>query len=274
MEKQKNKKIGILGCGWLGLPLGEKLVEEGYEVRGSTRTHSRFDTISAVGIAPYLVICEEDKTSGLSLFLKGLDALFICLPPGLRSQPKASFVKVIEHIIPEIEQEKIKKVLFTSSTSVYGKQGGELDENAECHPKTESGKQLLICEKRLQNSTSFTSTLIRLGGLFSPKRNIARYVLQKDCIENPDGFINYIHQKDAVGILYQCLIATKPLGIINGVSPHHPKRMTYFKHRAKILGQTCPPAGEMTEVPQKISAEKAIKLLGYAFIVDNLLIQS
>lgn len=28
--------VSILGCGWLGLPLAEQLLAEGYSVKGST----------------------------------------------------------------------------------------------------------------------------------------------------------------------------------------------------------------------------------------------
>lgn len=29
------KTISILGCGWLGLPLGQHLVQQGYHIKGS-----------------------------------------------------------------------------------------------------------------------------------------------------------------------------------------------------------------------------------------------
>ena len=45
MSSENKKIIGILGCGWLGLPLAKELVEEGYIVRGSTTQASKLDKI-------------------------------------------------------------------------------------------------------------------------------------------------------------------------------------------------------------------------------------
>jgi UDP-glucose 6-dehydrogenase len=38
-------KISIVGCGWLGLPLGEKLAKSGHQVFGSTTSVEKIATI-------------------------------------------------------------------------------------------------------------------------------------------------------------------------------------------------------------------------------------
>jgi UDP-glucose 6-dehydrogenase len=48
-------KISIVGCGWLGLPLGAKLVKNGHRVFGSTTSEEKIEEIKAAGIAPYLL---------------------------------------------------------------------------------------------------------------------------------------------------------------------------------------------------------------------------
>ena len=48
-------KISILGCGWLGLPLGKYLVEKGHFVKGSTTSKSKIALLSEVGIEPFLL---------------------------------------------------------------------------------------------------------------------------------------------------------------------------------------------------------------------------
>jgi len=39
-------KIGIIGCGWLGLALAKKFVEKGYSVHGSTTTKSKIEVLN------------------------------------------------------------------------------------------------------------------------------------------------------------------------------------------------------------------------------------
>ena len=49
--KEKNiKSIGVLGCGWLGLPLAKQLVTAGYSVRGTTTTKEKLTEISRIEI--------------------------------------------------------------------------------------------------------------------------------------------------------------------------------------------------------------------------------
>ena len=51
----KNRNISILGCGWLGLALGEYLADEGYSVKGSTTTQSKMRLLVERGIIPFLI---------------------------------------------------------------------------------------------------------------------------------------------------------------------------------------------------------------------------
>ena len=63
-KKMKNIKISILGCGWLGLPLAKKLIENGYEVKGSTTSESKLELLKNAGISPYQIKMEENEITG------------------------------------------------------------------------------------------------------------------------------------------------------------------------------------------------------------------
>ena len=41
----QKETITILGCGWLGLPLAQTLVKEGYSVKGSTTTEDKLEVL-------------------------------------------------------------------------------------------------------------------------------------------------------------------------------------------------------------------------------------
>ncbi|MEO0901041.1 MAG: NAD(P)-binding domain-containing protein, partial [Bacteroidota bacterium] len=59
-----NKSIGVLGCGWLGFPLAQKLVEQGYEVHGSTTSPEKLNLLQSKGIEPYRIALQADKITG------------------------------------------------------------------------------------------------------------------------------------------------------------------------------------------------------------------
>ena len=44
------KKIGILGCGWLGFSLGKELINAGYEVAGTSRNKEQKNVFKASSI--------------------------------------------------------------------------------------------------------------------------------------------------------------------------------------------------------------------------------
>jgi predicted dinucleotide-binding enzyme len=47
--------VSILGSGWLGLPLAERFVARGYQVKTSTTSASRLQALAALSTEPCLV---------------------------------------------------------------------------------------------------------------------------------------------------------------------------------------------------------------------------
>ena len=89
------------------------------------------------------------------------------MPPGLRANPKRNFAVLMNHVKQACVTDGIKEVIFISSTSVYGKlswKNNRTKRNAE--PETNSGKQLLECEKlSVRIRSTFKTTILRMGGL-------------------------------------------------------------------------------------------------------------
>ncbi|WP_417348319.1 hypothetical protein [Ferrimonas sp.] len=48
-------RISLFGCGWLELPLGKRLAEAGYGVRGSTTTETKLSQLRQAEIDPHLL---------------------------------------------------------------------------------------------------------------------------------------------------------------------------------------------------------------------------
>ena len=231
--------ISLLGCGWLGLPLAKSLLLNGYIVYGSTTSVDKLELLKNVGISPFQIQLEEHRIFGdIEDFLKKKNVLIIAFPPGLRKEVSSSnemtFVNKIKTLIPFIEKSGIEKVLFVSSTSVYGDSFPivEITEETKPNPESESGKQLVIAETLLQSNPHFKTTVIRFGGLIGEDRNPV-YQLQYKTISNPDAPINLIHQMDCIGIIEAIIKLEKWGEIYNGSGINSITRRMYYTEKGK-----------------------------------------
>jgi nucleoside-diphosphate-sugar epimerase len=269
----ENKRISILGCGWLGLPLAQKLIETGYEVKGSTTSESKLEVLQSNKIEPFLIALSEEKIIGnIFEFLNDSEILIIDIPPGLRKTSEISvgktFVNKIKTLLPCIENSNIEKVIFISSTSVYGDSDSipTVTEESVLHPDTESGKQLVEVENLFRNNRNFETTIIRFGGLIGEDRNAIKMLTGKTNVANPEAPINLIHQVDCIGIICKMLKQNCWQETWNAVAPFHPTRKEYYTQKAITLNLPKPEfLANETSIGKIVSSEKLEKVLGYVF---------
>ncbi len=165
------KTVSILGCGWLGLPLGEYLVGKGYGVKGSTRTPEALAAMKTAGIDPYYISLGPDLTGGEGFekfFESGV--LVINFPPERREDIIPFHTEQIKSLISRLEKSPVRNVIFVSSTSVYPELGRDVFEDEEAPPEKASGKALVIAERLLLGNTSFRTAVLRFGGLIGYDR--------------------------------------------------------------------------------------------------------
>jgi nucleoside-diphosphate-sugar epimerase len=269
------KKISILGCGWLGLPLAKKLIEKGNSVKGSTTSENKLSILESFKINPFLVTLESESVSEtINDFLAESDILIIDIPPKLRGNnpdtEKKVFVEKITNLIPFIEKSSVKKVLFVSSTSVYGNGNGLITEKTNPNPDTESGKQLVLAETVLENNSGFNTTVIRFGGLIGEDRQPVKHLSGKENLENPDAPVNLIHQNDCIGVILEIINQSKWNEIYNAVAPFHPTREVYYTQKALDLNLELPKfSSEKSNIKKIISSEKVEAVLNYKFQLQN-----
>ena len=271
-------KISILGCGWLGLPLAKSLLSKGHEIKGSTTSESKLDVLKNAGISPFQIQLESHQIIGtIEDFLKETNVLVIDIPPGLRREFSTSlemtFVNKVKTLIPFIEKSGIQKVVFVSSTSVYGDgfQIVEITEETQPNPDTESGKQLVIAETILQSNSYFKTTVIRFGGLLGDDRHPIKFLAGRTNVENPDAPVNMIQREDCIGIIEEILKQVQHDNwewnqTFNAVAPQHPTRKAYYHKKAEIFNLPLPTFAEDSKSKGKIISSKKVEtILGYSF---------
>ncbi len=264
-----NKRISIIGCGWLGLPLAEDLVQNGNRVKGSTTSTDKVPLLKKAGILPFVLsISEEGITGPIDACLKDSEILVINIPPGLRKNPTANFVKQMELLCRHIESSEIKKVLYVSSTSVYDEAiiMPILTEENTPNGHSYSAKQLIGAEQVFITNPKFETTILRFGGLFGGNRIPAKYLSGKENAKDPDGPVNLIHQEDCIGIIKNIIQNKHWNTDFNAAAPQHPSRETFYTRQCELQNLPLPRFDHTTPSKGKIiSSEKLQRTLNYVF---------
>ena len=137
IEKINNKEavIGIVGLGYVGLPLMLRYVEEGYQVLGIDIDQKKVDQLSDgqsyikhISSEKIKVAISSDLFSVTSDFSKSVqaDALILCVPTPLNKyrEPDLSFVlKTVDNLVPYVRE---GQVLSLESTTYPGTTEEEL----------------------------------------------------------------------------------------------------------------------------------------------------
>ncbi len=223
------KRIGVLGCGWLGLPLAKTMLEKGFSVSGTTTSQEKLGELKDLGIAPFQIKVSSQSIEGdIQGFLSQLDVLIINVPPKLRGTHRESYVDKMQLLLSEIEDNHPIKIVFVSSTAVYGDADGEVTEATIPTPVTESGKQLLVCEQLFQNASELKTTIIRFGGLIGPNRHPVTMLSGRENLSNGNAPVNLIHLEDCIEMIITIIENDYWGETFNGVYPQHPSKQEYY----------------------------------------------
>lgn len=267
-----NKHISIIGCGWLGFPLAAALVQNGHTVKGSTTSADKLDLLKQEGILPFVVKIFEDHIEGhISECLNGSEILIINIPPGLRKNPDADFLKKMELLCKHIENSKIKKVLYVSSTSVYAEAIDIplITEESPTNNQSSTSKQLIAAEQIFNINPNFKTTILRFGGLIGADRDPARFLSGKKDVKDPAGPVNLIHQKDCIGIIKAILKNEQWQTEFNAAAPQHPTREHYYNAACEAKNLPLPEFDQGTPSKGKIiSSAKVERNLNYGFLYN------
>ncbi|MEP0367843.1 MAG: NAD(P)H-binding protein [Cyclobacteriaceae bacterium] len=254
------KTVSVLGCGWLGMPLGEKLVQSGYNVKGSTTREDKLEDISRSGITPFLI---DLNAQNLDASFFDSTVLILTIPPGNTSSPPQYFDQ-LEKVVETAHKAGVRHAIFISSTSVYPNLNREVSEDdASETALTRSGISLKKAEDLFRSPEN---TIIRFSGLIGPNRHPGLWFAGKGNIKGGDIPINMIHLDDCIGII-ETIIENEIWGdVFNASNPEHPGKRGYYQRMAAQLGVDAPHFSETDNSAWKVvSSAKLISKTGYEF---------
>jgi len=260
--------VSIIGLGWIGLPLGQKLVKSGYVVKGSTTTPEKLESINALAIEPFQMALQPEATGENLEALFDADIIVINIPPKLRQHSPEFHLAQIKSLKDWIENGTATKLIFVSATSVYLEDAVETSEKIQLSMETTGNPTLLAAEKLLQTSPKFKTTILRMGGLMGYQRIPGKYFAGKSEVDG-EAPINYLHQDDAVGFIMHIIENQVWNEVYNVVAPVFRTRKEVLEKNVKDLGmQAIGYSKQSTEKSRRISTKKIIES-GYSFICPD-----
>jgi nucleoside-diphosphate-sugar epimerase len=261
------KTVSILGCGWLGFPLAEQFLEDGYIVKGSTTSPEKLPIFWKRGIKPYeLRFNPEPEGDDLADFLE-TDFLIIDIPPKAGKQGDNFHPQQIQSVADALQKTggQIPHTIYVSSTSIYPDLNREVVEEDVVMPDQSASPAFVEAEQIILGLGN--STVLRFGGLLGYNRIPGRYVAGKKDLTTGSIPVNYIHRDDGVGIIRAILNNPQPGQTFNVVSPEHPTREAVYRKNCDDFGYETPTFAEPPEPAafKIISPEKLTKTIGYTF---------
>lgn len=235
------RKAAIVGLGWLGMRLALALTARGWHVTGSKTTQDGVEAARMCGVESYqLVLMPELVCDGDQLeALLNVDALIVTLPARRTGEGEGFYLQAIQEIVDSGLVHHIPRIIFTSSTSVYGDARGLVKEHSPLKPVTHSAQTLKELEDWLHNLPGTSVDILRLAGLVGPRRHAGRFFAGKRAPSGNDG-VNLVHLEDVVSAII--LLLEKPEGghIYNLCAPQHPSRAAFYSLMTRQLGLAAP----------------------------------
>lgn len=188
----------ILGCGYVGRELGQQLLDAGHAVTGVVRTESSVAAIQASRIQAV----QADLTDTAAVrSLPDTDALVFAASAGRGSVADARtlYIDGLQSVVSTFEDRENSpdRLLFTSSTGVYGDQDGEwVDKSTSVDPSRPKARVIAEAEAVVHRA-AMASTVARFAGLYGP----ARYRIESSLDSATAGWRNSVHRDDAAGAL-------------------------------------------------------------------------
>lgn len=202
------KTLLIAGCGDVGGRLGQQLNTVGWTVYGLRRSVA----LLPEGIRPVAADLHADACPA-AWPSEALDYLVYCAAASEHDEAgyRAAYVDGLRHVLGWLAQQgqRPKRLLFVSSSGVYGQQLGEwIDETSPAEAESYSGRIMREAEQ-LALHCGLPASVVRLTGIYGPGREwLLKQVRQGyRVVSEPPLYGNRIHVDDAAGLLAYLLQA-------------------------------------------------------------------
>lgn len=240
-------RVLIVGCGYVGLPLGATLVQQGHTVVGLRRTAGAAAALRSAGIEPRVA----DVTDPVSLAAVPADFDWVvnCVAAsgGGPEDYRRTYLEGTRNLLAWLAVRPPARFLYTSSTGVYGQtDGSTVSETSPTPAATPSARVLLETEQLLlaaARARGYPALILRLAGIYGPGRGywLRQFLAGEARMEGDGGrVLNMIHRDDVVGAILAALERGQPGAVYNVVDDEPVTQRELFAWLARVLNRPLP----------------------------------
>lgn len=241
----------VLGCGYVGCAMAERLLDDGHTVAGVRRSAAGRDAVEETGA----IAVQADLTDPASLAdVSSPDVLVIAASSG-GGDALATRSLLVEGVREAIDffgsrKHVPERVVYTSTTGVYGNWDGawvnEATPLAPTAPKTAVLAEAELAVREGAHRIGASPIVARCGGIYGPGRYRIQSSLSR--VTYP-GYRNLIHRSDAAGALARLSVqGTGGHEIVNVVDDEPIERRDFVAWLADAVGEPAPPTGELDDL--------------------------
>jgi nucleoside-diphosphate-sugar epimerase len=233
------RRLLCFGLGYSARVLADRLVREGWRVRGTSRGAEQAAALCAAGYDTHRFDREHPLLAGA---FDGVTHVLVSVPPDEAGDP------VFDTHAGEIAAiPRLAWLGYLSTTGVYGdRAGGWVDEDSELRPSGVRGRRRVMAEAEwldLWRGRGVAVHIFRLAAIYGPGRSpfeALRAGTAKRIAKSGQVF-SRIHVEDLAGVLAASIPQPRPGAIYNVCDDEPAAPETVVAHAAALLGIAPPP---------------------------------
>jgi nucleoside-diphosphate-sugar epimerase len=269
-------RVLIVGCGYVGLPLGAELVRRGHEVfgvrrplrpstklrRSQTKPSVSAEMMAAVreksqeierkhwqGVTP--IHADITRREDLEKFPGPFDWVIntISSSKGGVEEYRAVYLEGTRHLLGWFSRHPPRQYVYTSSTSVYAQTDGAwVTEESAAEGASETGRVLVETEQLLLDAArqrNFPAVILRVAGIYGPERgHLFQQYIKGEARLAGDGsrLINMVHRDDVVRAIIAALERGRASEIYNVTDDEPVTQREFFDWLSGELHMPFPPS--------------------------------
>ena len=254
MTTEHEYQTGIVGAGWLGLPLAKALLGQGHSVAVTVSSAEKAARLQSEGITAFPLLLAPELAEPLPFRSQ---ALVVCVPPSKTEDYPAAVARLCQLALAA----GTRRVLFISATSVWGP--GQTEEESP-RPAHERGERMLAAEHAVLQAGFECALVLRPAGLYGPERHPGRFLAGKTLAGGGQA-VNLVHLDDVIAACLLMLDKGQDGEAYNLSAPVHPRREQLYPFASRLLGLTPPvftePRGEFAP----IEGQRICQRLGFVY---------
>ncbi len=264
-------RLAILGCGYVGMAVAWYWHNLNRFVITTTRKPERVADLKTISSKVYLLSPHPD----FSALVNQADTILVAVAPKHGDTYHSTYIETTQKLNAALLHAPAKRrVVYISSTSVYGEcEGAKIEETFVNPVATEHMQLLLASEAAVQQAAQWGHEILtlRLGEIIGPGREIAARIkrhMPKPFPGNGRNWTNIIHIEDIVQAI-EFLQARHATGIYHLVNDLKISRKTLYEILCKKLDLPEPTWDASLSSPHlgnKYISNAKLLDLGYTFI--------